>query len=94
MGFFGSAPEKQPQTASPAPAAVPAKKATQTDDVMAVIAAAVAACADDGRIAAIAAAIAICTGGGTVACIKRLDSTASWTKYARVAAVTARNEMF
>ncbi len=79
MGFSGSAPENKPQAA---PAAAPAAAAP------------VPVANNNEIIAVIAAAIAACAGGETIASIQRLNSSEGWTNYARIEAVTTRNQMF
>ena len=78
MRFSGSAPENKPQAAPAAAAPVAAAPAANNNEIIAVIAAAIAACA----------------GGEQIASIKRLGSSASWTNYGRIEAVTVRDPMF
>lgn len=78
MGFSGTAPENKPQAAAPAGPTVAAPAAANNNEIIAVIAAAIAACA----------------GGEQIASIKRLSSSASWTNYSRIEAVTTREQMF
>ena len=93
MGFSGSAPENKP-AAAPAPAAPAVKKVTAAnDDIIAVIAGAVAASTDE-VIAVLAAVSAICTEETYIAQIGRLHGGKHWTKYAKVEGATIRNQMF
>ena len=79
MGFSGSAPENKAQSAISAKATEPATEVVvSNNEVIAVIAAAIAACID----------------GEQLACIGRLDSSSGWTNSARIEATTVRNQMF
>ena len=93
MGFSGSAPENKPQAAAATPSAPVAGKATDNNEVIAVIAATLAASTDE-VIAVIAAAMAICTGEEYIAQIGRLKGSKSWTNYAKMEGTTVRNQMF
>ena len=79
MGFSGSAPENKSQAAIPASAAEPvAEVAVSNNEVIAVIAAAIATCTDCEQLAYIG----------------KMDSSSGWTNSARVEATTVRNQMF
>ena len=95
MGFSGSAPENKPQASTPAATqATPAvEKAIDNNEVIAVLAATLAASTDE-VIAVIAATMAICTGEEYIAHIGRLNGGKSWTNYAKMESATIRNQMF
>lgn len=78
MGFSDTAPEKKQEAAPVAQAPAASAPAVDSGNI----------------IAAIAAAVAACTGGGQIACINRLSGNASWTSYSRIEATTTRNQMF
>jgi hypothetical protein len=78
MGFSGSAPVQQKPAAVPAAPVAAPTVAAQDDDVVAVIAAALAA---------------YDSGGEAVPVIGRLP-VARWWNYARAATVTVRDQMF
>ena len=78
MGFSGSAPENKPAAPAATQEAAPVA-VQQNDDIIAVIAAAIAACGGASE---------------QIAHIVRLNGGKGWTNYSKVEGVTIRNQMF